>query len=340
MKDFICVSCWTSFQVDDATLQQQSNVTCPKCNAVQPTSTTAVASSVIGADDTLVDDDVDSAAILGMLGDVPPRPSSDAPMGPPVRKTVSFMAATGATAGSGGGFAEVWPPAADSSDQATHGWALPPEAAGTEASSSAIGTLDRAGREPEADEPEPIDEELGWRIKLASGLVLSFPTIDMVTAWAKDKDADSVEISYGKEEFQPYGLFQDRYEIMGHPVEAFFGRGKATSPGMSAAKLPTAPAAPLIPDMVAPASAGFDDAGPVSDDFGPADDHDYVPDPAAVAAAAAADRQFKASNMYNQRLQFRTAPEPSGMPKSVMILLVLLLLGGGTVGVLIWQGIL
>lgn len=300
----------------------------------------------------MVDDDIDSESILGMLGDpnfgMPPATTSAASNEGTVPAPDNSMST---------GLDDIWPPPPGSQNDGSHGWAMPPEDT-IEVQSSRLGTLDRAI--PELEEAYDVDApasdlddlratqqeqpafaseqdglgmppdsvasaELGWRIKLASGLVLSFPTIDMVTAWSKDKSPDSVQISYGSEDFVSYGGFRERLEQMGDSVDAFYARGRVTPPPGEAGS--------ASPALVADSERLEDLADP---DFDA--DEDFVPDPAAIAAAAARDRP-NTEKLYERRYQFRTAPEPSGPSRAMMAL-------GGigvlavVVALLVWQGIL
>ena len=316
------MSCWTNFQVDEAEVASRTEVACPKCQTLQPTTPSAVASAVIGAEDTIVDDEMSSAALREMLQDIPPQP----PVGQ-----------------------DTWPHETSDPGSGGHGWAMGAPKPGGSQSSSQVGTLDRFMGLPSATQdptpPAPSSpsktEELGWRIKLSSGLVLSFPTIAMVTTWAKEKDADSVEISYGHEDFQPYAVFQTRFQQIRNPVDAFFARKSSTTPGMVAAPLPSAASpeqlGPVEQDFDAFADAPPDEEGEVVDEInGLADD--YRPNPEAVAAAAALERPFKSDVGYGQTITFRT-DDASQRGSSGMLLLLTLLVLGGVVGVLFWQGI-
>lgn len=308
--------------MSEAELESQAQVACPKCETLQPTTPSGVASSVIGGEDTIVDDELGSAAIREMLNDIPPQ----------------------------GADSSSWPPVPAGGDDAQHGWAVGGSGEPSAPGSSRVGTLDRfmgpsthtAPAASVADVVAPdrssVSEELGWRIKLSSGLVLSFPTIAMVTTWAKEKDADSVEISYGGEDFQPYAVFQTRFQQIRNPVDAFFARKSSTRPGIAAVPPPSVDSeAFAVDDFDAFADEGhLDGSGPGSDE--PALDDDYRPNPEAVAAAAALDRPFKSDAPYGQTITFRTGNAVKEGPSALTLTLLLAVVGAG-IGVLIWQGV-
>ncbi len=81
---------------------------------------------------------------------------------------------------------------------------------------------ERAGRtEPDAviAAPEP-DVKAVWRMKLRSGLVLTFPTLDLVRGWAKDKPADQISIARGSSAFFPYDQFLASLKVSETPSQA------------------------------------------------------------------------------------------------------------------------
>ena len=155
-----------------------------------------------------------------------------------------------------------------------------------------------------------------------------------MVAWAKDKEAESVEISYGQEKFQPYISYYDRYSRLKHPVKAFFARGtsRSTSPGLAVTRVPSA--------VPVPESPAVSDEAEVSSEPSALTDDSYTVDPAAVTAAASRGKSVRATGHYDQKFKFRTAPEPSSTSRVFVILVTLLLLAGGALGVLIWQGII
>ena len=153
-------------------------------------------------------------------------------------------------------------------------------------------------------------------MRLPSGLVLTFPSIDMVRAWAAEKPADRMQIAYGDSEFQP---FQDYLEVsreIEDPIEALHAVGKPrpkTNPGSAIpAFAPSSATRPAPPD----------------------------PDDAAAAAARARSQGARPQPM-NTQFKFRTEEPKSPWPKRIALITVtVLLLGGGVVGVLLWQGII
>jgi hypothetical protein len=148
-------------------------------------------------------------------------------------------------------------------------------------------------------------------------LVLSFPTIDMVTAWASEKPADQMSIGYGELPFQPYAAFVEVFAAIPDPVAALKAAGQPrpkTNPGQA---LPVA-------------AHASDHGGPGGEVVA-----------AARAAAAAARHTSGDRQRPPTEFRFRTGKADNPWPKRLAILLVLaLLIGSGVVGVLWWQGMI
>jgi len=339
-KDFICVSCWTSFQVDASTLAHSTMVACPSCGAQQPAGTASPGPAGPGADAEEVDE---GGATLEMK--LPPSLLAEigsgqfGDTGGLVLPEPSGRAAPSARGGWG-------PPAAGAAPAASSGWAIPgaqqPSAPAPAASSGwAIPGAEQpsapaspppaapapppaapAPAPPPPEEP-PAEKEAAppkgdtvWRMKLPSGLVLTFPSIDMVRAWAAEKPADRMQIAYGDSEFQP---FQDYLEVsreIEDPIEALRAVGK--------------PRPKTNPGSAIPAFAPSSSARP----------EPPAPDDAAAAAAVERSQGARPKPM-NTQFKFRTEEPSSPWPKRIaLITLTVLLLGGGVVGVLLWQGII
>ena len=57
------------------------------------------------------------------------------------------------------------------------------------------------------EENQPPDDEgkvKSWRVRLKSGLILSFPSLIVVQGWAADKDTSTIGLARGDGEFKPY----------------------------------------------------------------------------------------------------------------------------------------
>lgn len=377
MKDYICVSCWSTFKVAPA--QAGRTVICPHCGAVQP----GPVNSEPAVDEEVFDGDVDESAStlemelpaslmaelqksaafggLQMPGQggggggaaagfqvPPPKPR------PPSRPTESFespFAQRNMNAQALDGYGQQ---GSDSGD----GWGqlyeqaqaqpepepeplLPPVAAQPRHNAHAMaqaffsGAGSGARPLPQAPPPpqpgsaphqiptapgmdgEAAQPQAAWRMRLRSGLVLSFPTIDLVNAWASDKPADQMSIAYGDEPFKPYSNFKRAYDRGGDPFQAYRNPAELSNAN---ARLPTRE---------------------------PSAEHDMPPidskerqRQAAAAAAAAERRSSGKSRSIQTEFKFSKGGPKSPWPKRITILVILLLLLGGGGFALWYTGVL
>ncbi len=330
-KDFICVSCWTSFQVDASTLAHSTMVACPSCGAQQPAGTGTPGPAGAAFEEEGVDE---GGATLEMK--LPPSLLAEIGSGQfgDTGRRVLPEPSGGSTASAGGG----WGQPAGADPAAAGGWAIPgaqqpsgpapalapaasAPAAATPPPPAAVATPPppAAAAQPRSAEEAPAaakaPEGSVWRMRLPSGLVLTFPSIDMVRAWAAEKPADRMQIAYGDSEFQPFQDYLDVSREIEDPIEALRAVGKPrpkTNPGSAIPAF--APASPSRP------------APPPPDD---------------AAAAAAARDQGPRPKPMNTQFKFRTEEPSSPWPKRIALIAVtILLLGGGVVGVLLWQGVI
>lgn len=167
-------------------------------------------------------------------------------------------------------------------------------------------TVERTLRtEPDAViAPEP-DVRAVWRMKLRSGLVLTFPTLDLVRGWAKDKPADQISIARGSSAFFPYADFLKALNVSETPSQALDRLA-------SGEELPQAASMPHPDDGAA--------------------DPGYEIRTAAAEAAAA--RRTSGKELRPTQLNFRVSavgPEESNPWPLRIVLLVILagLIGGG-----------
>jgi len=100
------------------------------------------------------------------------------------------------------GFALV----SDTSDELPGDDEAPPIDIDEDELADAVSDLFEGGEEVEEESVETEDDEQvkSWRVRLKSGLVLSFPSLIVVQGWAADKDTSTIKLARGEGEFKPY----------------------------------------------------------------------------------------------------------------------------------------
>ena len=317
VKEFICVSCWSTFRVEEASLRGATTVTCTLCGETQPVRATSEFQMPghVGANQEPASDDVDEgAATLEMelpqdlldelqdsLGLSIPDPGQPIARAPWVdTEPNDEMAATQEVPFEDEDFAPVRdtglaPPDPDATtseeiplmEEVLQGPVSAPPPWGPEASAvpaPPVRIVETPVPGPPIEEPPPPPWEAGgaqvaaegfedlppppplpdgamepvsdadadaavlirqdanqtpsptgqdvWRMRLRSGLVLTFPTFKLVSAWAKDKPPTEVSIGFSDSPFVPYVHFLQALRTRNDPVRALYAVAHATDPNV------------------------------------------------------------------------------------------------------------
>ncbi|MGM0577249.1 MAG: hypothetical protein ACQEXJ_16100 [Myxococcota bacterium] len=193
MTEIICISCWSSFEVEESSLEEASSeVTCPHCGFSQP------GPGPSGGGGPATDKDAG-----------PPRPPTKPPPIPvPDGGATDPPAPKAARAGSATAPEEI--PPDDPFAEMSHDLGV--EAAGD--------ATDQSG-----PPPLPVEEPL-WRIRTTTGLILHFPDFESASRWAAGHEGGGLGIARGDGAFRHYAAFREALQDQGDPVDAL----EATSP--------------------------------------------------------------------------------------------------------------
>ncbi len=389
MKDFICVSCWGTFQVDGARLVNASSVACPTCGASQPVTSSVKAAVKAATQPAMAAVKSPPVAAPGpaeeggatMEIELPTQlaselkaglgglsmPSSRQPPAPRTPKSTdrlgSYKIAGDTTVddsfdGDGDGGFEAGPmeegaatmemqlPAGLLEEMMAGGGGFGGLKAPTSNAAAARPQPTPAAPRPEPAPappqvtappiaPQPMNEPVGqvgavppadpivpssgddtgprrdstiWRMRMRSGLVLSFPTFDMVAAWAADKPAEQISISLGNSPFKPYEAFLDALDAAGDPAEAIAVLNGEPRPVTD----PAAVAEVVAEPTMSTARSATIVTRPTSQ---------VSADAAAAAAAAAAARRAagKSPTQLQPQFKFRTTEQKAGWPKLALV---------------------
>ena len=169
--------------------------------------------------------------------------------------------------------------------------------------------------EPELQPAAMLAGAIIWRMKLRSGLVLTFPSFDLVVGWVKDKAADDVSIARGDSGFHPYSRFLGALAVAGDAVAALnLLESNESVTALSGDEL----------ESNAKSLAEIDDK--VETDA----------QETAAAAAAAAQRRESGRALRQTDYKFRVGGvEPPSNPWLLRIVLFLVLCGMGVLAVLL-----
>jgi hypothetical protein len=322
VKEFICVTCWGAFRAEEA-----DKVVCPLCGVAQPAGTVPAKPARLPApkpDDKVITEE--DLARPETAAKAPPQNrwrADTAPTDIPESLRWEFD-----TAGGPGAPRATPPPAS-----AAVGDVMPSQALLDELYERATEDFKVSGAEaphpvpqvaPPTPDPSASGVVMSWRLRLSSGLVLSFPSIEMVSTYASDKRPDQLALSHGDGRFVSYLAFMEALREGGDPLVTMAmlgGGGQALGlVGVSG------------PPPVRPSSDPRSHARPMSDSFQRAD-------PAAVAAAQGARARAPVlETMTHHFKKGKNGAAPADRTKRLMLFGIGLLFGVVLV-ILIIQGL-
>lgn len=335
MTEIICISCWSSFEIDPRTATS-AQVSCPLCGFVQAGPTAKPATVPPRAPDTLADAPGTSAQrSANRPSTVPPDPGPVAgrgaappPLPPPVPGALKVPPDRKADP-----FAQLESEFGDLGFDGVLDDSPPHE--GSEVSAVSAILADIAGGGEGADLAAAAGAAASaprWKLRTGSGLLLHFPTYETAIIWAAGHDGP-LGITCGDLDFRRYKAFHHATKSTSDPMEALFATPSFEERPDLGAALPPEPLQPAHLTARAHESAPLDLQAPPPP-------RSAVSDRPPESARNMENPMSRPSRSRVQDFSFRTGHSVSIWPSRLIFLTLGIILGAGAVYYLAWLGIM
>ncbi|MEZ4265188.1 MAG: hypothetical protein R3F39_02330 [Myxococcota bacterium] len=336
MTEIICISCWSSFEIDPRTAAS-AQVTCPLCGFVQagpaPKPTTVPPRSP----DTLADGPgAGGQRAAQRATTIPPDPGPVAGRGaapPPLPPPVPGAAMKPAIDRSADPFSAI---EAELGDLGFEGVLdASPSHEGSEVSAVSAILADIAGGgegAPEGGADRGASAPTRWKLRTGSGLLLHFPTYETAIIWAAGHDGP-LGITCGDLDFRRYKAFHHATKSIGDPLEALQATPSFEERPDLGAALPPEPLEPAHLTARAQESAPLDLGASAPARSAP-------PQRAPEPAPSMESPPSRPSRSRVQDFSFRTGHSVSIWPSRLIFLTLGIILGASAVYYLAWLGIM